>query len=40
VLRVAFPTSEIAEGGLVVLAIALCVTFLVLSQDPPPLEKG
>ena len=39
VLRVLFPTSGLAEAGLVVLAVALCVTFLVLSQDPP-LEKG
>jgi len=39
VLRVAFPTSELAEAGLVALAVALCVTFLLLSQDPP-LEKG
>ena len=35
VLRVLFPTSGIAEIGMVALAAALCITFLVLSPDRP-----
>ena len=34
VLRVAFPNSGVAEIGMVALAAALCITFLVLGQDP------
>jgi uncharacterized membrane protein len=33
VLRLAFPNSGAAEIGMVALAVALCVTFLVLGQD-------
>jgi uncharacterized membrane protein len=32
-LRVAFPNSGAAEVGMVTLAAALCITFLVLGQD-------
>jgi uncharacterized membrane protein len=35
VLRVAFPTSGLAELAMVALAVGLCVTFLLLSQDRP-----
>ncbi|HEY4025352.1 MAG TPA: hypothetical protein VGO86_02890 [Candidatus Dormibacteraeota bacterium] len=35
VLRVAFPGSGLAEAGMVALAAALCITFLVLAQDRP-----
>ena len=35
VLRVAFPTSGLAEAGMVLLAGGLGVTFLVLSPDRP-----
>jgi hypothetical protein len=34
-LRVAFPSSGLAEIGMVALAGALCITFLVLSPDQP-----
>ena len=34
-LRVAFPSGVIAEVGMVALAGALCITFLVLSPDRP-----
>ena len=34
-LRIAFPNSGLAEVGMVALAAALCVTFLVLSPDRP-----
>ena len=33
VLRIAFPSSGVAEIGMVALAGALCITFLVLSPD-------
>jgi hypothetical protein len=35
VLRFLFPTSTIAEIGMVALAGVLCITFLVLSPDRP-----
>ena len=35
VLRVAFPNGILAEIGMVALAGALCITFLVLSPDRP-----
>jgi len=35
VLRLAFPNSGLAEIGMVALAGALCITFLVLSPDRP-----
>ncbi len=35
VLRLAFPTSGIAEIGMVALGGALCITFLLLSGDRP-----
>jgi uncharacterized membrane protein len=35
VLRLAFPTSEVAEIGMVVLGGALCVTFLLMAGDQP-----
>jgi hypothetical protein len=34
VLRVAFPNSGLAEFGMVALGGALCITFLVMAQDP------
>jgi uncharacterized membrane protein len=34
-LRVVFPNSGLAEVGMVALAGALCITFLVLSPDQP-----
>jgi hypothetical protein len=34
-LRVAFPSSGLAEIGMVALAGALCITFLLLSPDRP-----
>ena len=34
-LRIVFPSSGLAEIGMVALAGALCVTFLVLSPDRP-----
>jgi hypothetical protein len=34
-LRIAFPNSGMAEIGMVALAGALCITFLVLSSDRP-----
>ena len=35
VLRLVFPTSGLAEIGMVVLAGILCITFLILSPDRP-----
>lgn len=35
VLRLAFPTGNVAEIGMVVAGGALCITFLVLGQDRP-----
>jgi len=35
VLRFLFPTSAIADIGMVAVAAVLCVTFLVLSPDRP-----
>jgi uncharacterized membrane protein len=35
VLRVAFPGSGLAEIGMVALAAALCIAFLVLSGERP-----
>src|SRR2546429_8946030 len=34
-LRLAFPSSQIAEIGMVGLGAALCITFLVMSADQP-----
>jgi hypothetical protein len=35
VLRLAFPSSGLAEIGMVAVAGVLCITFLVLSPDRP-----
>ena len=35
ILRLAFPTSGLAEIGMVALAGVLCITFVVLSPDRP-----
>jgi hypothetical protein len=35
VLRVVLPDSGIAEVGLVALGAVLCITFLIVGQDPP-----
>ena len=35
VLRFVFPTSGLAEIGMVALAGVLCITFLILSPDRP-----
>lgn len=35
VLRLVFPSSTLAEVGMAVLGVGLCVTFLVLSPDRP-----
>lgn len=35
VLRLAFPSSGVAEIVMVVLGAGLCITFLVLAQDRP-----
>jgi hypothetical protein len=34
-LRLAFPTSGLAEIGMVALAGVLCITFVILSPDRP-----
>jgi hypothetical protein len=39
VIRIAFPDGPVIEWGPPVLALALCVLFLVLAQDPAPPEK-
>jgi hypothetical protein len=35
ILRVVFPTSGLAEIGMVALAGVLCITFLIFSPDRP-----
>ncbi len=39
VLRIAFPDGPITDWGPPLLALALCVLFLVFAQDPAPPQK-
>jgi hypothetical protein len=39
IVRIAFPDGPITDWGPPLLALALCVLFLVLAQDPTPPQK-